>query len=189
MSRKLFTLAAGASAVLCVGVCVLWVRSYNAGDVLTLANAADGDRRTVASERGRVRFIRSAQPLMTIVHADGSEPPNQVVTPPTDWYVAPTTESRWLFPGLVRRDTLMNPSPGWQRAGPQRVGRETELSYVLPATLLALAPLTWAWRRAGHRRRLRRRAGLCPVCGYDLRATPDRCPECGVVPAAKGERA
>ena len=28
MSRKLFTLAAGVSAVLCVGVCMLWVRSY-----------------------------------------------------------------------------------------------------------------------------------------------------------------
>ncbi len=48
--------------------------------------------------------------------------------------------------------------------------------------ILSIWPAVWVRRR--WLTRLRRVAGLCPACGYDLRATPDRCPECGTVPTA-----
>jgi hypothetical protein len=59
---------------------------------------------------------------------------------------------------------------------------------VLPLWFLAittgLPPALWL--RAFRRRRRRRREGLCRRCGYDLRASPERCPECG---QAIGDRA
>ena len=42
--------------------------------------------------------------------------------------------------------------------------------------LLSLLPATRLLKFHGARRRSH---GLCPQCGYDLRATSDRCPECG----------
>ena len=49
--------------------------------------------------------------------------------------------------------------------------------------LLLALPALWLARRLALQIRARRRArqGCCPVCNYDLRATPDRCPECGAV--------
>jgi hypothetical protein len=52
------------------------------------------------------------------------------------------------------------------------------------ALVLGLLPL---YGIASHLRKMRGRQrwdlGHCVQCGYDLRATPDRCPECGTIPA------
>jgi hypothetical protein len=55
-----------------------------------------------------------------------------------------------------------------------------------------LPPLLWAgvhWRRLRERRR-RVCLGLCLACGYDLRESPENCPECGAIarPVLTGRR-
>jgi hypothetical protein len=65
--------------------------------------------------------------------------------------------------------------------------RGIELSHTIvfslwyPLLLSSLAPLAWSvvWLR--QRRLGLHELGHCPTCDYDLRATPERCPECGTV--------
>ncbi len=54
----------------------------------------------------------------------------------------------------------------------------------VPFWPLVLATGGGGWLIGRHARALRRRRrrGLCVACGYDIRATPERCPECGREP-------
>jgi hypothetical protein len=65
-------------------------------------------------------------------------------------------------------------TPLWHGTG---VEKQWSVPLWLPAAVLAIPPLIWWSARVRLQRR--RRAGRCQVCGYDLRATLDRCPECG----------
>ena len=70
----------------------------------------------------------------------------------------------------------------WPTDNPDGWRRIAELD--LPAWFVILVTaILPAMRLLGYRRYRRYRhriaAGLCLSCGYDLRATPDRCPECG----------
>ena len=51
------------------------------------------------------------------------------------------------------------------------------IPYWLVILLASTLPIYWLHLKLT--RRSRRRQGMCASCGYDLRASTDRCPECG----------
>ena len=183
MRRRLLNLLTALSLLLFVAVCVMWVRSYFAADQIGVANARAYVR--CAAIHGGSLFVCSTN--------DAHRQPDrrwQVRTVKPDVF-APTAADlrtmgaeRWSVAGIIHfaRDRVKSPS----------LSGAGYTLLVVPLWLPAAASGCFAIAAGAlvFRTRRRTRTGRCAACGYDLRATPARCPECGLpAPAPDARRA
>jgi hypothetical protein len=176
---------AAVSLTLCGAVCVLWFRSYRSQDWV-MWRTASGVKWKISSVVGTLVIERAIWPI----------PSDDAGIWADAWALAADID-RADAVGYRDVDTVAGFGIGGgehQTTDPSEVVAHGE-SYTMldvPFTVVilpiqavvvvtAMMP-TYVAVRYG-RRAHRSRAGRCPACGYDLRATPERCPECGAVPA------
>src|SRR5262249_32000783 len=145
--RRLFTILAAISLLLCLATAGLWVRSYVSFDLWS-QDTGYTPQFVLLLNRGTVAIAKTRiwPSLAAFYHQSGS--------------ALRSSQAPWL----IRFSQFWVVVPLW-----------------LPVLLFAIAPTCWLFSHPHRRRAKRLRLGLCPRCGYDLRATPDRCPECGTV--------
>jgi hypothetical protein len=189
LARILLNAATGVSLLLCVATAVLWVRSR--WHVLAVDHSVSrrvGPSVVDSSYRmfggpDSVAFVRD---IWTHAGVEAADLPNFLRHP--EWSVdswsvgqlAPDPADPTFFHNWT--DWRVHSVVGIYDGGRGRGELKTlELPYAVLFMGTAALPVLAA-RRAWRRHRTARK-GHCQSCGYDLRATPDRCPECGAVPA------
>lgn len=145
----------------------LWVRSYWVGDGFEWI----WDEREVATQHIRTLSVgRGGVAFWTCLTTDGTNVPAGVVhhtiTPPT-YAGIDANRSAWRYPFIASHESTDPLDSRW--------------TFALPIWVVLLILLAWpvTQARVVYARIRRRCRGLCPRCGYDLRASFRRCPECG----------
>jgi hypothetical protein len=175
------------SLLLCVTFCVLALSPLT---VLRFPVGA-GETYFIVNGRGGVRFVRQAAaaavpsgfaPITSELDVINVSQPNGEPLPGFRNAGGAFDGSRlgWRRE-RVGWQMLPGSSGGVSRPGPNSLFVFDSASASLPYWLGILATGAVAALRLAPGRRARR-AGVCAACGYDLRATSDRCPECGTIP-------
>jgi hypothetical protein len=154
-------------------VAAAWVRSYFVSDSVTLVSTGQFPRSTVAMgaqiRGGRLVFYREAA-----FRGDRRKP--------SKWWVHHDYDRPTAFdPTQGRNSWVKFDIAGFAMFGSddsQYASTSTHLRVPMWAPLLFTLPV-WIWPLRLLRRAIRRKRGVCVCCAYDLRASSDRCPECG----------
>ena len=180
MRRRVLNLVALLSLIPPAAVAVLWVRGFHEVDRVQWSTRVDpragrADAWTVISGKGvvpvlweRVTWPQALLPYIGYLPA-ASRPGGFSYTTLAPVDVTVRTETFWQRLGFARHDeTHGGPTSAWSRR--TRLVRLPHWFLLLCSAVPPAFALPLRRRRTG---------GLCATCGYDLRATPGRCPECG----------
>ena len=161
---------------------LLWIRSHRVSDNLTLDTAHQDEagkwnhlQRGLYTARGK--FVYYTRPWAT--YREAGHPPK------TGWkleHYAPTNPDQ-VFPGWSSGHGRFG---FWVLKDYWIVGsRAVVIPYWVPTILCFILsiPMMMLARRSAVRA-YRKRHGLCLGCGYDIRESKERCPECGRAIAA-----